>query len=502
MSIPVNVEELEDGWCCNTKYLTDVELYSENKNFKYLDPDHKIIIGKSNNSEKVYDILSFASRDIYHAIIPPFIKHISSEAFSNCQKLESIEIPTNSELETIGKDSFCNTNINQIFIPKHVHTIGSCAFIDCEELKTVEFAENSELKTIGKKAFSCTKIESFLIPPSVKKIDSFTFYCCSKLNAIQFSECSELETIEKYAFSYSNIQFLTIPKSAKEIGNFAFYKCEQLITVNFEPFSEMKLIGNGAFSFLLIEKITIPKSVEKIDDYAFFKCRYLQEVLFEEGSNLTSIGEYAFSGVSIERFTILPHLVELNENWCCHTPHLADIEISPENEKFSFLDFERKIIVCKSNDCEGDDNCEDIVIASRDIVEVFIPPFVQRICSGAFACESLKKVTFSEDSKTESIGESAFYNSSIECLAVPQKVAYIGDEAFSLCTELVAAEFLCDDCISFGKFCFNSCESLIVVSFPNAKKVLLLKQEFCDALMSFQFFTCVYAEVVQIVQFA
>lgn len=80
LSIPKSVEELQEGWCSNL-FLTNIIISSDNKNFTYLDEEHKIIIGKSNKNNDFFDVLVFASRDIKEAVIPPKIKHICSFAF-------------------------------------------------------------------------------------------------------------------------------------------------------------------------------------------------------------------------------------------------------------------------------------------------------------------------------------------------------------------------------------------------------------------------------------
>lgn len=63
--------------------IVQVIISLNNKNYKYLDEKHEIILGKSNKSKEDFDVIVFASRNIQEAIIPSYIKRINSYAFQN-----------------------------------------------------------------------------------------------------------------------------------------------------------------------------------------------------------------------------------------------------------------------------------------------------------------------------------------------------------------------------------------------------------------------------------
>ena len=79
--IPKSVKILEDGWCNYAKKFNRLSVSPYNTNFSYLDDKHKIIVGKSDPCSTIYDIIVFANRDVRQAIIPSYIKYISSYAF-------------------------------------------------------------------------------------------------------------------------------------------------------------------------------------------------------------------------------------------------------------------------------------------------------------------------------------------------------------------------------------------------------------------------------------
>lgn len=83
----------------------------------------------------------------------PKITKIDDFAFDNCTNLQSVEIPLNSELRSIGKSAFSDTSIESIFIPEKVERICEKTFYNCKNLHCVVFAENSELKIVEEQAF-------------------------------------------------------------------------------------------------------------------------------------------------------------------------------------------------------------------------------------------------------------------------------------------------------------------------------------------------------------
>lgn len=89
----------------------------ENKNFKYLDKDEKLIISKSYLSKDTFDVLEFASRDITSAFIPSSIKYISPFCFERCKTLKSIQFEQNSQLISIGSDDLNETAIQSFIMP-------------------------------------------------------------------------------------------------------------------------------------------------------------------------------------------------------------------------------------------------------------------------------------------------------------------------------------------------------------------------------------------------
>lgn len=168
LHIPANLIELREGWCQNTPKLVDIKLSPENKEYKYLDNNRKMIIGKSNKNSKDFDILVFACRDITLAFIPSYIKRICSYCFENCNNLTKVEFEKNTMLVSFGTGAFKSSQIESILITSHVKRIEKRCFENCRNLMNIEFEGNSEFLLIDKYAIKRTKISEKSIPSNVK----------------------------------------------------------------------------------------------------------------------------------------------------------------------------------------------------------------------------------------------------------------------------------------------------------------------------------------------
>lgn len=81
----------------NTPNSVEVKTSPNNKNVIYY--EEKSLIGKSNlKSENTFDILYFVRRDIEEAIVPSFIRIISSYLFNSCDSLQKVDFLNDSQL--------------------------------------------------------------------------------------------------------------------------------------------------------------------------------------------------------------------------------------------------------------------------------------------------------------------------------------------------------------------------------------------------------------------
>ena len=285
--------------------------------------------------------------------IPASVVTIEAAAFKNCTSLATVTFESGSKLTTIGGGSsyvyysyyygaFSDcSKLDAIEIPANVETIEASAFKNCTSLATVTFESGSKLTTIGGGysqsyyygVFSdCSKLSTIKIPANVETIEASAFKGCTSLATVTFENGSKLKTIGggyyyKNYFSSSSPYYsdyygafsdcaqlatIEIPASVETIEMAAFEGCTSLATVTFEPGSRLKTIGGsyakiyktqssyfydhyGAFSNCSkLDAIELPTSVETIQDGAFSQCTALEKIEFGDNSMLKTIGERAF----------------------------------------------------------------------------------------------------------------------------------------------------------------------------------------------------------------
>lgn len=357
ITIPPSLIELEEGWCSSTQSLTNISVMKNNP--RYLNYDGKYIIGKSSIEHENFDVLIFCNRDVKTAKIPNFIEIIGPYAFEQCFDLQKVEIPNDSKLRKICKNSFSFSSIEQIFIPPHITFIGERAFFSCFQLRQVEILENSELQIIDKEAFNKTSIESITIPSNlielregwcgmtnslnrikimennkryslyensfiiekssienenfdtlifafnkikIAKIPNFieiiapkTFYGLTNIQKVEFSNDSKLKIIDKMAFCCTMIKKISLPPFLTHINELAFSSCFELQRVDIPTNSMLQFIGEKAFFNSPILCISIPKSVKRIDEFAFYSCKQLQIFEIDDNSEIECIHQSIFS---------------------------------------------------------------------------------------------------------------------------------------------------------------------------------------------------------------
>ena len=192
---------------------------------------------------------------------------INSDAFYNCNSLETVSVP--SGVAGFGNSAFANCyNLKSFTIPSGVTSISDMLFYNCDSLESV--AVPVTVSAIGNSAFaSCFRLLSAVIPFGATTIGRRAFNACHVLSSV------------------------SIPASVTSIGEEAFSQCWSLRTAIVD--ARLQTVPNGLFgNCISLTKVTLPDSLPYIGDYMFRSSNRLYSIVIP--SSVTSIGNMAFYG--------------------------------------------------------------------------------------------------------------------------------------------------------------------------------------------------------------
>ena len=334
------------------------------------------------------------------------VTSIGSQAFRNCSKLTSIEIP--NTISSIESSAFENCNkLTSIEIPSSVTSFGYNAFSGCSALNEVHISDlaawcginyggnyGNPLACAHNLYLNGELVTELVIPEGVTKLYRYAFYGCTSITSV------------------------TIPSSVTSFDYDAFSGCVNISSISvaqgnakFDSRNNCNAIIETQINKLLFgcKNTVIPEGITSIGDYAFRGCTGLTGI--EIPSSVTSIQGSAFYNCSSLNQV---HISDLAA-WC--------------NIAFGW----------GANPLESAHN---LYMNGELVTELVIPEGVTNIRSYAFSgCTGL---------------------TSIE---IPNSVTSIEYNAFSGCTGLTSIE-IPNSVTSIGSYAFDGCSCLASVTIP------------------------------------
>lgn len=398
--------------------------------------------------------------NVSSVFIPATVTCIGRFAFRCCKFLATVTFAEGSQLKSIGVSAFSGTNpahprFKEIQIPNSVETIGTNAFQNCQDLESITLP--ASLKTIESSAFSyCLNLSEIRLPTSLKAIQSYVFDGCSSLETVFYdgslAQWSRINTSNGF-LGYSSpslvmgdytAQFIPVkdendpdpPPKTVTITKYTGTESTVILpsTINSWPVTK---IGEDAFQDnTTITSVTIPANVTEIGSNAFAGCTNLTSVNYGgDWSNLTiQSGNPAVEDAAKDA---------ANEQ-------LFDFEFTPDNTA----------VIVNNYKCKG--TAADVTIPS-----CYKGKPVTAINNAAFPNSAVTSVTI-PDSIT-SIPDAAFVNcSKLTNISIPNSVTYIGFSAFSSCTSLKSIT-LPSSLSTIGNSAFAGCPSSMTVTYPGSK---------------------------------
>ncbi len=409
------------------------------------------------------------------------VTSIGFNAFSSCEKLESVTLPEG--FARIGWRAFYNcASLNSVTIPEGVTYIGEHAFTGCESL--MELTVPKSVTTIFDYAFGYyvsswinmeySKMDGFKVlgytntaAQSYAEKNGFEFVEVGEVPLFEYKENDD-ETIEITGYNGDDDE-LVIPgaidgKTVTSIGDGAFMSCKSLTKVTMAD--SITTIGTQSFGFCTnltsvtlseglikigysafndctsLKEITVPKSVETINDYALGRCN----------THMDENGEYVRD--KVEGFKISGYTNSAAERYAKEN----GFEFVSVGE-FPLFEY-----------TENDDGTIEITGYNGSDAELTIPDEidgkkVESIGEWAFEdCDTIEELSFNEG--IGSIGNYAFFScDGIVNVTLPESVTTIGIQAFAYCKSLESVT-LSEGVTKIGYSAFSDCTSLKEVTIP------------------------------------
>lgn len=214
-------------------------------------------------------------------------------------------------------------------------------------------------------------------------------------------------SLKNNAFNNSPIKSVVLPDGIKAIPDNTFMGCS------------------------LLTEITIPDTVTEIGERAFIDCSELAEI--EIPSSLVSLGEYAFDGCTkLAKIEIPSGVTSLGKSTFYKCESLTEITLPVACKSVGSICFYETSL--QSFTAQGLETVGERAFCDCAALEVLDAPKLKNVDDRAFSgCTSLTEVDTSE---LVYVGESAFYNTAITDLYLPN-IETLGEAAFSGCANLV-----------------------------------------------------------------
>lgn len=406
--------------------------------------------------------------------IPATVTSIGRFAFRCCKFLATVTFAEGSQLKSIGVSAFSGTTpahpiFTEIQIPDSVETIGTNAFHNCQDLESITLP--ASLKTIESSAFSyCRNLSEINLPTSLTTIEISVFDGCSSLETVFYdgslAQWSQINTSNGFLGDSSpslvmndyTAQFISVkdendpypPPKTVTITKYTGTESTVILpsTINSWPVTK---IGEAALKDnTTITSVTIPASVTEIGSNAFAGCTNLTSVNYAgDWSNLTiQSGNPAVQDAANEQlfdfeFILNNTAVIVNS----YNGTAADVTIPSR--------YKGKPVTAINN----------AVFPNSAVTSVTIPDSVTAIPDAAFAnCSQLTNISI--PNSVTYIGYSAFSScTSLKSVTLPSSLSSISEALFSGCSQLTTIH-IPDSVSSIQSYAFCACENLKTIRIP------------------------------------
>lgn len=275
--------------------------------FKYTSTKN-VILG--DNIETIGEI-AFWRSDIETITLSSSLKEIKSQAFNECNSLQSVALPDSLE------------------------TIGNFAFAECESLSQVSIKTTSTLSSLGVSVFKLdSSLTSIVLPQGVTNIPNTAFQECTSLRSVNILGDGNVYYGKECFLGDSKLSILSTIRTNKTIGESSFEGCSAITSFSL---SGTQSIGAKAFKGCVgLTSLSLTRSIESIGKGAFAGCSGITSIsITYTGSsstgeeNLSYIFNENYDGdliyrtdypANLSKVTVLSGTTELKARAFCNCP--------------------------------------------------------------------------------------------------------------------------------------------------------------------------------------
>ena len=422
--------------------------------------------------------------------LPDNLEEFQAGAFMNCSGLETIIFPESCNIRTIkpSREWWSNGLSGDYIYMGH--------FWGCTSLDTVVLP--SSVRKIEQYAFQGAQFRKVVFPASVNNIETgYLFDGCSRLEEVSLPSC----VTEFSEYMFRGCEALTKIETAKPITRYGHYCFDGANSACFKLEQGIKY-GAYVFANMDIDSVNLPNWLTTIPAGMFAGWTNLKAI---DLGGVVEIGQNAFDGCTGLTDIVFPESVErVWENAFAYCDNLNNVEIRSERVIFGISGWNSTNpdggLGWGSSEGPGwitptEEVQEGAVITygsggqsfqavSDASVKVLIGKNVVSV-TGGIGDEAIKEIVFEEGSRCEEFGiargtgittislpatvkrlaDGALYNTKIKSISLPDNLEYIGERAFSGCSELrkIAIPASVDTIQSYA---FSGCTKLYEVTIP------------------------------------
>jgi len=443
---------------------------------QYINKVKSVTIPEYYNGAKVTTVLENAFADCTRLVsieIPDTIELIGTGAFSGCTRLESINI-----YEVEGNHVRNYLSDDGVLVYRDLGGDGATYLEVVPRAKTGTYVMCEEIQVIRNKAFNYSQLESVVISKSVTTIASRAFNYCTALESVDFVEGRTANvTFENDSFyRCNNVKSMKIPAALENVNIDMLQSLTALSTITVEKghanYSSVAGLLTNALEDTIVfvpaafisGDFTIPTGIQHIGDRAFQNCAGITNVTIP--NYVKSIGAYAFnrcSGVKTVTFN-----GDRKQN---------DLTIGD----YAFAACSKLTSVTIGGSADGKTlDGGKITIGTGAFMPVSkldakLNSFtignganIAKIGDNAFQNQALLSTLDFGTAFVGEIGAYAFSNcSNINAVTIPKDTTVVGARAFENCTGIASMSIAeGSTTLAFGEYAFSGCVRLTTVNLP------------------------------------